>query len=664
MNKTMSLMYEMRELVEKIVDADVAYYLWDKPVMSDPEYDRLYAQLQQLEKDTGIVLSGSPTNSVPGDVLPGLAEVVHTRPMLSAPKTQSISEAKQFAHKDVVLSYKLDGLTLVLRYQDGDFVQAITRGREGRVGEDVTHTVRVMMNVPMKIPYAGSFEIRGEGVVSWQNFEIVNQNLDPDEEPYALPRGMAAGSIRRLDARKSKGQFLEFIAFDLISEDPSATKSEQLKKLKSYGFSVVEHAVLPEEAADTGLLEATMDNFTPDRCVYPVDGLILEYDDLEYGQSLGATGHHENRLLAFKWADQRFRTKFLGLELATTRTGLISLTGLFEPIKMDGSMVSRAYLHNLNVLSYFQLGIGDEVELFKANMIIPQLARNLTCSNTLVLPDSCPCCGEKTSIHTTVNGTRQLYCDNSACSVKWVQQLVHFCDKTRMNIEGLSAKNLEKLIGAGFIKDFGDLYRLRDFRVEMERLPGFGPKLVQRLLDSIEESRHCRLNQFISGLGIPMVGRSASRTLDTYFWGNWNAFEAAIQRGFEFTQLQDFGQIMHDNIYTWYTDKNAAKQWRPLLEHVVFMAPEVLMQSKESPISGKTVVATGKLENYTRDGIQTRLLQLGAKPAGSVSKKTDYVIAGEGAGSKLTKAQALGITVLSEAAFEAMLTEEKGDLYE
>ena len=447
---------------------------------------------------------------------------------------------------------------------------------------------------------------------------------------------------------------LEFVAFDLVTDLKIPTKCLQMDFMEANGFLVVPHAEL--SGMDADYIKATVELMDPKHYSYPVDGLIMEYDDVSYGKSLGATGHHENRLIALKWQDELFETKFLGVELATTRTGMVSITGLFEPVEIDGTAVSRAYLHNLDIFDEFQFGVGDTIKVYKANMIIPQIARNDTQSNTFTLPMTCPCCGEPLAVRTTSGGTRQLFCENSHCTAKLVQKFDHFCEKTRMDIEGISATTLEKFIGHGWIRNFGDLYDLEQHREEIVSTEGFGEKSFERLQASVEKSRHCTLAKFIAGLGIPMVGRHAGRDLDAYFHGSWGEFEAAILGGFDFTQLPDFGETMHKNIYQWYQDAEEAKLWRPLLNKINFIKESSTMNTNyNTPFYGKTVVATGKLENYTRDGIQAKLLELGAKPASSVTKKTDYLIVGEKAGSKLTKAQQLGIRTLTEAEFEDML---------
>ena len=592
-NKYKTNYERMLELIRRLKDADIAYYRDDNPVMSDRDYDALMDELKNLEQDTGLILSGSPTQKVSGEILEELTPVRHTRPMLSADKTKSIDDLIKFAGgRDVILSWKMDGLTLVLRYNNGLLEQAITRGREGIIGEDVTHTVRTFMNVPLSIPSRAQFEVRGEGVISWENFEKINLSLD---EPYRSPRNLAAGSVRKLDAAEAGKRHLEFFAFDLVTDMQLGTKHEQLEFLEHNGFAVVPYFRL--SATSPIELTKAIEQADPKKFGYPADGLILEYDDIAYGKSLGATGHHENRMIALKWEDELFETRFLGVELATTRTGMVSITGLFEPVEIDGATVSRAYLHNLDVFDEFQFGIGDSIKVYKANMIIPQIAQNDTQSNTFTLPMICPCCGEHLSVKHTTGGTRQLYCENPHCAAKLVQKFNHFCEKTRMNIEGLSATTLEKFIGHGWIRNFGDLYDLEKHREDIINTEGFGVKSYERLQASIEKSRHCTLAQFIAGLGIPMVGRHAGRDLDRYFHGSWESFEQAIRDGFDFTKLPDFGETMHNNIYTWYADKEEEALWRPLLEKIEFIKENLTMSIKITPLYGKTVVATGKLEN-------------------------------------------------------------------
>lgn len=640
----------MRKLITELTEADIAYYKHDNPVMTDREYDMKLDQLMMLEEESGIILSGSPTQKVSGEILEELVSVRHTKPMLSAGKTKSVDDLVKFAGgRNVVLSWKMDGLTLVLRYENGVLQQAITRGREGIIGEDVTHTVRKFDNVPLVIPVQESIEVRGEGVISWANFEQINLSL---EEPYGHPRNLASGSTRKLNAAEAGKRHLEFVAFELVTDMQMDTKAEQLDFMEKLGFVIVPYIQILQ--ADETKIRQAVAGMKPEHFPYPVDGLILEQDDIAYGKSLGSTGHHENRLMALKWEDELYETKFLGLETAVTRNGMVSLTGIFEPVEIGGTEVSRAYLHNLDILGKLSLGQGDIIQVYKANMIIPQIAENQTRSGTVEIPSSCPCCGSRLQIHETSGGTHQLFCENPNCAAKLVRKFVHFCDKTRMNIEGLSEKTLAKFIGMGWIRNFGDLYTLEQHQEEITQTEGFGEKSFARLQASIDKSRYCTLNQFIAGMGIPMVGRSAGRIISRHFGGDFDAFEQAVKDGFDFTMLTDFGETMHNNIYQWYADEEAGKLWRPLLEHIIFEKENETMSTNNSIFAGKTIVATGKLENYTRDEIQMKIMSLGAKAASSVSKKTDYLIVGEKAGSKLAKAQQLGVTILTEQEFEEM----------
>lgn len=652
------MLNKMKSLIAQLLAANKAYYGEDDPIMTDLEYDQHYHELEQLEQETGIVLASSPTQRVSGEVLDSLTAVTHTKPMLSADKTKSTAEIFKFiGGRMVVISWKLDGLTLVLRYEGGKLTQAITRG-DGLKGEDVTHTVRVMGNVPLTIPCTDPLEVRGEGVISWQNFNELNETL---AEPYSHPRNLAAGSIRKLDAEESKKRRLEFLAFDLISENlGGTTKWENLRFLAQMGFTTVGYSVLAANASQEAV-EQAIALYRPEEYAFPVDGLIFEYDDLAYGRSLGATGHHENRLMALKWADTLYETVFRSLEVATTRTGMVSLTGVFDDVEIDGTIVNHAYLHNLDIFKQMALGPGDKISVYKANMIIPQIAENHTKSGGCPIPSVCPCCGEMLMIHTSPGGTQQLYCENTDCPARLVRKFVHFCSKTRMEIEGLAEQTLETFVQRGWVKNFGDLYELERHKADIIACPGFGEKSFARLQAAINKRRTCTLNQFIAALGIPEVGRHAGRILNRHFGGDWGAFEQAIQEGYDFTQLQDFGKVMHDNIYAWYNNAEEARLWRPALNHISFLKEDTTMSENlnNNPFAGKTVVATGKLENYTRDGIQMKLLELGAKPASSVSKKTDYVIAGEKAGSKLEKAKSLGVKILTEEEFEYMLALSK-----
>lgn len=648
----MEKMEQMKAYIEQIRAADKAYYNTGAPVLTDYEYDQMFDALKALEEETGVVLSASPTQKVGEEVLDEIHKVLHTKPMLSADKTKSIEDVLRFMNgRPCVLSWKLDGSTMVLRYENGELKQAITRG-DGYAGDDVTHTARVFLNIPIKIKEKEKIEVRGEAVIRWSYFHKINEELA--DSRYSHPRNLAAGSIGMLDARESKNRCLEFQAFDLVEGPTFQTKDEQLRYMKQLGFQVVEHVLMKDMTQEQ--VRRCMENMDPKHYAYPVDGLIVEQNDIAYGKSLGRTGHHENRMIAFKWKDETYETRFRGVELRPTRKGRLSLTGLFDPIEIDGVMVSRATLHNFDVFKRFRLGKGDRVLLIRSNMVIPQLVQNLDQSDTYELPESCPCCGADVVIRKEEN-TRFLYCSNPNCPGALVQKFVHYCHRTRMNIPGLSEATLTKFVNRGWLTTFGDLYELDRYRDQMIQENGFGVRSYERLQKSIDDSRKTTLNRFIAALGIHEVGRSAGRIISDYFSGSWTLFEQAIQDGFDFTTLQDFGQTMNDSIYKWYADKQAEALWRPALQHIEFQFKEKehFIMDNKNVFQGKKIVATGKLAGYTRTEIQDKILSLGATPQSAVSKTTDYLIVGEKAGSKLIKAQQLGVPTLTEEEFEEMI---------
>ena len=647
----MKAIEQMQAYIKQIRAADKAYYNAGNPMLTDYEYDQVFDALKKLEEATGLVLSGSPTHKVSGEVLDELHKVPHTRPMLSADKTKSVDDVIKFIDgRPCVLSWKLDGSTMVLRYEDGELKQAITRG-DGHAGDDVTHTARVFLDIPIKIKEREKIEVRGEAVISWANFKTINEELADGR--YSHPRNLAAGSIGMLDAGESKHRCLEFRAFDLVEGPAFQTKAEQLRDMQQLGFHVVEHVLM--ENMEEEQIRRCMDDMDPKSYAYPVDGLIIEQNDVAYGKSLGHTGHHENRMIALKWKDEEYETRFRGVELRPTRKGRLSLTGLFDPVEMDGATVSRATLHNFDIFKRFQMGIGDRVLLIRSNMVIPQLVKNMDCSDTYELPETCPCCGADVVLRKEEN-TTFLYCSNPRCPGVLVQKFVHYCERTRMNIPGLSEATLTKFVDKGWLTTFGDLYELGRYKDQIIQENGFGSRSFERLQRAIDRSRKTTLNRFIAAMGIHEVGRTAGRAISEYFGGSWLAFEKAIQNKFDFTLLEDFGQTMNDSIYEWYADKQAEALWRPALQHITFTIQKKERQTMNgnSVFQGKKIVATGKLAGYTRTEIQDKILSLGATPQSAVSKTTDYLIVGEKAGSKLAKAQQLGVKVLTEEEFEQM----------
>lgn len=650
----MEKLERMRELIAQLRLEDEAYYVEDTPRISDKQYDALFDELATLERETGIIYAGSPTQKVQGKVLDSLRSVHHTKPMLSADKTKSIQEVEKFAReawravldKRVVVSWKLDGLTLVIRYKNRVLVEVITRGN-GEDGEDVTHNIAAIFGIPKLLPgYAPPYvEVRGECVVSWANFQEINEGV---EVPYSHPRNLAAGSVRLLNPAITKTRRLQFLAFELVEPKPVLV-SDSYEAMEQLGFDVVPHTVVATKA-----VAKAIDQHNPENYSLPVDGIIVEYNDKQFGESLGATGHHERCRIALKWRDETYPTKFRGVLLRPTRTGRVSLTALFDPVKIEGTKVTKATLHNYDIFSGLELGIGDTVQVYKANKIIPAVYENETKSGTYKLPMTCPCCGAGLVVK-KVEKTNFLTCPNPDCSAKHVRTYEHFCGRGYMNIKGLSGSTLTKLVENGFITSRCSIYHLDEHKDEIAKLEGFGARAVEKLLAAVEKSRDASLAPFLASFGIPMVGRHAGRILEKRF-GTLDALIDAVDSGFDFSTIEDFGPMRSKYLRKFFLDEKSR-------ENVLAVAAEVRFKAAAAPapqagnnsFAGKTVVATGSLERFSRDGINEFLESLGATPSGSVSKKTDYVVAGPGAGGKLAKAQELGIPVLSEEEFLAMV---------
>lgn len=649
----MEKLERMRELIAQLKLEDEAYYVEDNPRISDKQYDALFDELAALERETGIIYAGSPTQKVQGKVLDSLQSVHHTKPMLSADKTKSIQEVKKFAReawkaaldKRVVVSWKLDGLTLVIRYKNRVLTEVITRG-DGDDGEDVTYNVAAISGIPRQLPsYAPPYvEIRGECVVSWANFEEINEEV---EVPYSHPRNLAAGSVRLLNPEEAKVRRLQFVAFELVEPKPVQV-SDSYEAMEELGFDVVPHTVVAVE----DIAEAVK-QYEPKNYPLPVDGLIIEYNDKMFGESLGATGHHERCRVALKWEDKTYPTKFRGVLLRPTRTGRVSLTALFDPVKIEGSTVTKATLHNYDIFSSLELGIGDTLKVYKANKIIPAIDVNETKSGTYKLPKTCPCCGARLEVK-KIEKTNFLACPNSNCSAKHVRKYEHFCGRGYMNIKGLSGSTLTKLVENGFITSYRSIYHLSEHKDEIAKLEGSGNRAAEKLIAAVEKSRDTSLAPFVASFGIEKVGRHAGKLLEKQF-KTLEALLGAVDNEFDFSTIKDFGPIRSQNLREFFLDEKNRENVLAVAAEVRFKAAAApAPQAGNNPFAGKTVVATGSLEKFSRDGINEFLESLGAKPSGSVSKKTDYVVAGPGAGGKLTKAQELGIPVLSEEEFLSM----------
>lgn len=637
--------FRMKELLEIMKKEEQAYYMDDNPIVSDREWDAQFDELTALEHETGVVFASSPTQNVGGGVLPGLEKVVHSKPMLSAAKTKSVDEIDTFAKKGTcacMVGWKLDGLTLVIRYHNGRLDKVITRGVHGEVGEDVTHNRASIIGIPEYIPCMEDVEVRGECVISWENFNKLSKQLS---EPPAHPRNLAAGSVRLLSQRESFGRELQFVAFELVQPEV-ATVEESYQFLAEQGFTVVPH-VLTSDPAKVIRNEV----FKPADFALPTDGLIVEYNDKVFGKSLGATGHHENCRIAFKWKDDTYKTCFLGVRVQPTRSGILSLTAVFKPVKIDGATVQRATLHNVDIFRKLELGVDDEIEVYKANMIIPAIAKNNTKSGTYQLPDTCPCCGGPAIVEKR-GETNYLVCTNPRCSAKRVRQFEHFCSRTYMEVPGLAGATLETLVDEGFIKSFSDIYHLDRYKAKIVALDGFGERSYEKIQAGVETSRDATLAAFLAAFGAPLIGRHIGKLLEKEF-GTLDALLKAVDEGFDFASLDGMGPKKAANLVAWLCDPESRQEVLDVAKEVRFKA--VSKAVADNPFKGKTVVATGSLEHFSRDGINKKLEELGAKAGSSVSKKTDYVIAGPGAGSKLAKAQSLGVPVLTEQEFLEML---------
>lgn len=643
--------YYMKELVKVLNDHCYNYYVLDCPTISDKEYDDLYDKLVKLESEMGITLANSPTQKVQGKILDGFTKVTHSKPMLSAQKTKDINDIKKWAGKRCCYaSYKLDGLTLVVRYKNGVLHQAITRG-DGTQGEDVTEQAKMISNIPLRIPYEHDLEVRGECVVSWDNFEKINKGLS---EPFSHPRNMAAGTLRNLNTELVRERKLSFVVFENITDEDIDSKTEILICLSQMGFEVVPFAF--GEDAD---FEEYIEIMKPEGCPYPVDGLIFELDSVSESQKTGSTAHHEGCRYALKWADEVYQTTLRNIEWNTSRSGLVAPVAVFDEIDLNGAKTTRATLHNVSIIEKLKLGIGDEITIYRSNMVIPAIDENLTKSNTYKLPLICPTCGHILELRMSETGTKNLYCNNINCQAQLVGKLTHFVSKYAMNIEGVSESIIETLVNNGYVKCYSDLYNLQEHKDTLIAINGFGEKSYENLIASINKSRNTTLERFIVAMGIPNIGRSAAKTIAKHFKGDLNAFVKKTIAGFDYTTLEDFGQVAHDSIHKWLMDFSI-KDLMSLSLFLTFNTDEYKEQNiADNPFNGKNIAVTGKLNSFNRDSINTKLESLGAKPVSGVTSKTDYLINNDSTSqsSKNKKANELNIPIITEAEFLKMIGE-------
>ena len=644
----------MKELTAVLNEAAKAYYQESRELMSNFEYDRMYDELEALEQETGVVMSGSPTARVGYELLSELPKERHAKPMLSLDKTKDVAALQSFlGSQKGILSWKLDGLTIVLTYREGKLVKAVTRGN-GEIGEVITSNARVFANVPLAIPFPGELVLRGEAIITYPEFEKINESMEDADARYKNPRNLCSGSVRQLNSRITAERNVRFVAFSLVSAegvDFANSRSVQFDWLAGQGFEVVEHRTvtaetLPETVAwYAGRVEGND---------YPSDGLVLVMDDIAYGQSLGRTAKFPRDSMAFKWKDEIGLTHLKYIEWSPSRTGLINPVAVFEPVELEGTTVSRASVHNLSVMESLKLGVGDEIAVYKANMIIPQIAENRTGSGPVEPPKTCPVCGGSTEVRRD-NEVKVLLCTNPDCQAKKVKSFALFAGRDAMNIEGLSEATLEKFIGAGFIHDLADLFHLREHREAIVEMDGFGEKSYEKLTAAVEKARDTTLPRLIYGLGIANIGAANAKVLCRHFHNDLDALMEAGRE--ELAQIEGVGAVIADSVAE-YFEKEKNRELVAKLRKEIRLPEAEEKEAGGQPLAGKIFVITGKVEQFAnRNALKEVIEQAGGKVTGSVSAKTDYLINNDvtSGSSKNRTAKELGIPILSEADFLQLL---------
>ncbi len=642
----------IKELVELLNKASKAYYQDAEEIMSNFEYDRLYDELESLEKETGMVLSNSPTVNVGYEVVSELPKIQHEQPMLSLDKTKEVEALKSFlGDKKGMLSWKLDGLTVVLTYQNGSLQRAVTRGN-GQVGEVITANAKTFKNVPISIPHQGELVLRGEAIIKYSDFEMINAEIEDVDAKYKNPRNLCSGSVRQLNSEITAKRNVNFIAFALISaEDVAFDNSieKQLEWLQQQGFETVEakavHAETMEETV--AYYGEKVKNYD-----YPSDGLVLMFDDIAYGLSLGRTAKFPRNGIAFKWEDEQAETTLKEIEWSPSRTGLINPVAIFEPVELEGTTVSRASVHNVSIVEELELGIGDTIKVYKANMIIPQISENLTKSGMEMPPETCPACGGKTVIRND-NGVKTLYCPNEECPAKHVKLYSLFVSRDGMNIEGLSEETLEKFIEKGYIHEFADLYHLDRYYEEIITTPGFGEKSFEKLQKALEKSRKVELHSLIYSLGIPNIGVANAKLICKAFDYDVEQIMAATPE--QLTQIDGIGAVMAEKFCEYFANNANVEKLNHLLNEVEIEAQEA--PKEEQNMEGLTFVVTGSVYQFlNRNAVKDYIEKRGGKVTGSVTSKTNYLINNDATSgsSKNKKAKELGIPIITEEEFLEM----------
>ncbi|WP_270438055.1 NAD-dependent DNA ligase LigA [Blautia massiliensis (ex Durand et al. 2017)] len=642
---------KMKELGEKLREASRAYYQEDREIMSNVEYDALYDTLSALEKETGIVLADSPTVNVGYEAVEQLPKEEHERPMLSLDKTKEREALREFiGEHPTLLSWKLDGLTIVLTYENGELIKAVTRGN-GIVGEVITNNARVFKNIPLKISFKGRLVLRGEAIITYSDFEKINETIGDADAKYKNPRNLCSGSVRQLNNEITAKRNVRFYAFSLVSAegvDFRNSREVQFRWLNEQGFEVVEYRKVTAETLDEAMdyfAEAVATND------FPSDGLVALYDDIAYGESLGTTAKFPRNAMAFKWADEMRDTRLLEIEWSPSRTGLINPVAIFEPVELEGTTVSRASVHNISIMKELKLGIGDTIRVYKANMIIPQIAENLTGSGNAPIPHNCPACGQETIVKKE-NDVECLFCVNPGCPAKKIKSFGLFTSRDAMNIDGLSEATLEKFIARGFIHDFGDIFEISRYKDEIVEMEGFGQKSYDNLMESLERAKETTLPRVIYSLGIANIGLANAKVICRHFDNDLDRIRHASLE--EVSDIDTIGPVIAGNLVAYFKDEDNNRR----LDHLMsFLHIQEDSPKQEQIFEGMNFVITGSLVHFGNRSEAKELIEsLGGKVTGSVTKKTNYLINNDiqSNSSKNKKARELGIPILSEEDFRKL----------
>ena len=642
---------KMKELGEKLREASRAYYQEDREIMSNVEYDALYDTLSALEKETGIVLADSPTVNVGYEAVEQLPKEEHERPMLSLDKTKEREALREFiGEHPTLLSWKLDGLTIVLTYENGELIKAVTRGN-GIVGEVITNNARVFKNIPLKISFKGRLVLRGEAIITYSDFEKINETIGDADAKYKNPRNLCSGSVRQLNNEITAKRNVRFYAFSLVSAegvDFQNSREVQFRWLNEQGFEVVEYRKVTAET-----LTEAMDYFAEAVTTndFPSDGLVALYDDIAYGESLGTTAKFPRNAMAFKWADEMRDTRLLEIEWSPSRTGLINPVAIFEPVELEGTTVSRASVHNISIMKELKLGIGDTIRVYKANMIIPQIAENLTGSGNTPIPHTCPACGQETVVKKE-NDVECLFCVNPGCPAKKIKSFGLFTSRDAMNIDGLSEATLEKFIARGFIHDFGDIFEISRYKDEIVEMEGFGQKSYDNLMESLERAKETTLPRVIYSLGIANIGLANAKVICRHFDNDLDRIRHASLE--EVSDIDTIGPVIAGNLVAYFKDEDNNRR----LDHLMsFLHIQEDSPKQEQIFEGMNFVITGSLVHFGNRSEAKELIEsLGGKVTGSVTKKTNYLINNDiqSNSSKNKKARELGIPILSEEDFRKL----------